>query len=454
MAERRQSVRKISTPNGKGLHRILRGILLLLLSNLLAACQYFPFRFDFEPREQREPEPTVNWVESHRFSIDSGTQMVGRPLIIYTRPGDTLPDIARHFGLGFNDITEANPKVDVWLPEPDSRVTVPLQFILPDTQRQGIVLNLPNMRLFYYPESGKNEALEVFTYPIGIGREGWSTPTGNARITEKRANPSWTVPASILREHAADGDPLPRVVKAGPDNPLGLYALRLSLPSYLIHGTNKPYGVGMRISHGCVRLYPENIEQLFNRVAVGTRVRIIQQPYLLAWHENMLYLEAHRPLESKPGNLARIKKFLLDKISKEAKKTTTPVDFDRVEQALTEAKGIPTPILRHSHSLDRILEQADIVRHPDRFYGAPDIPPITARDWSADAGTYRQRSEAETLAQLLNHQGPPIPSRVRSSTQGYRVILGPFKNRKEADVTQKRIHREFQIDISLIEPTI
>lgn len=449
----------ISRQNGPAItkphRRSLQAILLLFLLNLISACQSFaPSAWDYRRVEPEEPEPTVNQAESHRFSIDSEVQMVGRPITLYSRPGDTLPDIARHFGLGYSDITDANPDIEPWVPHAGSRITIPLQFILPDSPRKGIVVNLPNMRLFYYPKSGKKETFEVITYPIGVGREGWSTPTGKAHITAKQANPTWTVPASILREHRENGDPLPRVVKAGPDNPLGLYALRLSFPSYLIHGTNKPYGVGMRISHGCMRLYPENIEPLFENVSVGTPVRIVKQPYLIAWHRNMLYLEAHRPLESDAKSLAKFKKNLLRKLSAEARKTATPIDYDKVERVLEQANGIPTPILKHSRPLDQILADADIIRHPPRFYGTPDVPPIRSGDWTATAGTFQVRSEAETLARMFVHQGPSIPSRVQESARGFQVILGPFNDREEADLTKKRIYREFEIDVTLIEPTI
>lgn len=439
----------------KWLPRSLRWVLLVTLLSLLSACQSINLsRFGFPPSVQRDPEPTLTAIESHRFPIRKDTQMVGRPITIISRSGDTLPDIGRHFGLGFNDIAQANSTVDVWTPRPDSQITLPLQFILPESPRKGIVLNLPNMRLFYYLRPVSKTATEVITYPIGIGRQGWSTPIGKARITQKRANPTWTVPASIRREHARDGDPLPRVVKAGPNNPLGQYALRLSMPSYLIHGTNKPYGVGLRISHGCVRLYPENIEPLFNEVSVGTKVRIINQPYLVAWQDNVLYLEAHKPLGSKPKTLRRLKKKLLKKLSKEATKTTIRLDFDKIDRILERSNGIPTPVLQYSRRLDQIIANAETIRHPVRFYGKPDVPPIRAGDWTANAGTFRLKPKAETLAQVLVHQGPSIPSRVRSSAGSYQVILGPFINRKEADKIKKRIHREFDIDVTLIKPSI
>ena len=141
------------------------------------------------------------------------------------------------------------------------------------------------MRLFYFPEPREGEAPEVITHPIGIGREGWQTPEGYSTITRKVVQPTWTVPASVLREYAEKGEPLDPVVPPGPDNPLGSHAMRLSLPSYLIHGTNKSYGVGMRVSHGCVRLYPEDIARLFPQVPVGTEVHIINEPYVAGWRD-------------------------------------------------------------------------------------------------------------------------------------------------------------------------
>ena len=191
-----------------------------------------------------------------------------------------MPDIARHFGLGYNEITLANPAVPAWAPKAGGQVLLPLRFILPDAPRKGIVLNLANMRVFYYPTKQPDTLL---TYPVGVGRDGWNTPLGQTTIVAKKTQPTWIVPESIRREHAAKGDPLPKVVPPGPDNPLGEYALLLGSSSYRIHGTNKPYGVGMQVSHGCVRLYPEDIEVLFEKTPVGTPVRIVHQPYMMAW---------------------------------------------------------------------------------------------------------------------------------------------------------------------------
>ncbi|MGZ4995255.1 MAG: L,D-transpeptidase family protein, partial [Methylobacter sp.] len=262
---------------------------------LLSGCQTLSTLFTEEEKTVtiELPEPKPETIVTHEFELPDGDNMVGSLAAIETRENDALPDIARHFGLGYNDISIANSAVSPWTPKPGSRVLLPLQFIMPDSPHKGIVLNLANMRLFYYPKKQPNK---VYTYPVGIGRQGWNTPMGQTSIVAKDANPSWTVPESIHREHAEKGDSLPKVVGSGPNNPLGLYAMRLGFPGYLIHGTNKPYGIGMQISHGCVQLYPEDIEVLFKKATVGMPVRIIHQPYLTAWHQDMLYLEAHEPL--------------------------------------------------------------------------------------------------------------------------------------------------------------
>ena len=279
--------------------------LVLLAVCMLSGCQLEPTveflplppppTISFPPTETSEQQPKLADIATHIFSITKDSRIVGDLVVITTQDGDFLPDIARHFGLGYNEITLANPNILPWISKAGERVLLPLQFILPDTPRKGIVLNLANMRMFYYPTKQKDV---LFTYPVGVGRDGWNTPLGQTTIVAKKTKPTWIVPESIRREHAAKGDPLPRVVPPGPKNPLGEYALLLGFTNYLIHGTNKPYGVGMQVSHGCVRLYPEDIEVLFKKTSVGTPVRIIHQPYMMAWKEDMLYLEAHQPLKN------------------------------------------------------------------------------------------------------------------------------------------------------------
>ncbi len=224
-----------------------------------------------------------------------GDDIIGHSSETAAVESDTLVELGRQYNQGYREMQLANPGIDPWLPGADTKITVPSQYILPDAPREGIVLNVAELRLYYYPPEGSQYAGKVITYPLGIGREGWATPLGKTRITRTRANPTWTPPQSIKDEHAEKGAPLPDVVPAGPDNPLGEYALYLSLPSYLLHGTNKPGGIGLRVSHGCIRLYPEDIAALFSMAGAGTPVNIVNQPYKTGWLNGELYLEAHPP---------------------------------------------------------------------------------------------------------------------------------------------------------------
>jgi len=309
--------------------------------------------------EWRPWGPSSSPTRSDRFVLPSpGTDVVGAVQVAIAREQDTLLDIARRYGLGYEEIVAANPDLDPWVPGARSQVVLPTQFVLPDTSRKGLVLNLAAMRLFYFPEATPGEPPVVITHPIGIGREGWRTPQGTSRITEKLVQPTWNVPASVRREHAEMGDPLPARVPAGPDNPLGDFAMRLSLPSYLIHGTNKPYGVGMRISHGCVRLYPEDIARLFAEVPVGTPVQIINEPYVAGWRDGQLYLEAHEPLAEEArrwgDNLAPMEAA----VEIRALGLSDAVDWGKARQVAREARGIPVPISPGSPELDDVLARA------------------------------------------------------------------------------------------------
>jgi L,D-transpeptidase ErfK/SrfK len=227
-----------------------------------------------------------------------GYDVVGALATIAAREEDTLVDIARRHGLGYHDIVGANRGVNVWVPGEGTEVVLPTRFVLPPGPRQGIVLNLPEYRLYYYPEPVDGEPAYVMTYPISIGRMDWDTPLGATSVISKVRNPSWYTPQSVRDEHAADGRPLPRIVPPGPQNPLGKHAMRLGLPGYLIHGTNRPAGVGMRVTHGCIRMFPEDIEFLFPNVDVNTPVRIINEPVKLGWFGNELVMEVHPVLES------------------------------------------------------------------------------------------------------------------------------------------------------------
>ena len=227
----------------------------------------------------------------------AGYDVIGAVSTITAREEDTLIDIARRHGLGYQDIVRANPDVNVWVPGEGTKVVLPTQFVLPSGPRKGVILNLAEYRLYYFPEAKDGETAYVMTYPISIGRMDWETPLGLTKIISKVRNPSWYVPQSVLDEHAADGNPLPRIVPPGPDNPLGEFAMRLGLPGYLIHSTNRPAGVGMRVTHGCVRMFPEDIKYLFGQVGTNTAVRIINEPVKIGWSGNELVMEVHPILE-------------------------------------------------------------------------------------------------------------------------------------------------------------
>lgn len=424
----------------------------ILVSIMTSGCQHLVFFPDVtENITKPEFHQETKTIDTHEFQLSEDQNIVGTIAAINTRKNDTLSDIARHFGLGYNDITKANPHIDPWTPEPGSHVLLPLQFILPDAPHKGIILNLANMRLFYYP---KQQPDKIFTYPVGIGRQEWNTPMGLTSIVAKKANPSWFVPASIHQEHAQKGDSLPRVVPAGPNNPLGLYAMRLGFPRYLIHGTNKPYGIGMQISHGCVQLYPEDIEVLFKNASVGVPVRIIHQPYLTAWHQDMLYLEANEPLPKWTKDKPRLKKQLLKELRQISSKKNVSIDWEKVDHIIQRSDGIPTPILTQSPDIAAISANALLLEHPEQLYQQPVAGELKDSDWSVLVASFDNEIKAQQLATMLNHQGPIIPARQIQKNNAYQVIAGPFKNKKEVNAVAKRIKMDFEIDVEPIKPRL
>lgn len=210
--------------------------------------------------------------------------IIGIPTLFQTEENDTLLDIARAYDLGYVEIRVANPGVDPWLPGAGRLLSLPTQHVLPDAPRRGVVINLPELRLYYFPPGG-----EPLSFPIGIGGEGKETPAGRTEIVQKRTHPTW-FPTEF--ERAADPE-LPASVPPGPDNPMGDYALYLGWRGYAIHGSNKPYSIGRRDSSGCIRMYPEDIETLFKLVGPGTPVAVVDQPVKLGWSGGELYLEIH-----------------------------------------------------------------------------------------------------------------------------------------------------------------
>ncbi len=266
------------------------------------------------------------------YPLAQGNDVIGLAFYVRARQEDTLLDIGRHNGLGYDEMKQANPDLDMWVPGEGQNVLVPTFFVLPDAPRKGIVLNLAEKRLYYFPPENPQE---VRTYAISIGREGWNTPLGRFFILRKDKDPAWYPPASIRREHAAEGRPLPAVVPPGPDNPLGRYALRLSARGYLIHGTNKPWGLGMEVSHGCIRMYPENIAELFPLVPVKTPVNIVDQPYKLGWLGEDLYLEVHRKREK---NVEPLEKILPPQLTQ---MPGVQIDWEAVKAAVKKNTGVP-----------------------------------------------------------------------------------------------------------------
>jgi L,D-transpeptidase ErfK/SrfK len=281
------------------------------------------------------------------YELDEGKpEVFGVDEYVEATYEDTLVDIARRYSLGYEEITRVNPGIDPWLPGKGTKVLIPGRRILPPGPREGIVVNLPEHRLYYFPKPKKGQKPQVITYPVSIGKMDWQTPIGESKIISKQKNPAWHPPEAVRKEHAERGDPLPAVVKAGPDNPLGNYAMRLNITpgAYLIHGTNNPLAVGMAVTHGCIRMYPEDIEALFPLVPVNTKVWLINEPVKVAFVDGELLLEAHPPVDAE-GQVYEpnvpVFSQLLDKALGE---TTAAVHWDYALEVLQAARGMPVTV--------------------------------------------------------------------------------------------------------------
>lgn len=311
------------------------------------------------PAEPPAPLP----VQTERFVLAPGQDVVGTLQIVKIRKGETLSDIGRRFNVGLGEMTRANPDVDPWIPKSGTPVVVPTQYVLPDAPHRGIVVNLAAMRLFYFPSHKRGEPQTVITHPVGIGRQGWKTPQGVTHVLWHEKDPVWHVPPSIIAEHLQEGDKLPRVMGPGPDNPLGDYALHLGWPGYLIHGTNKPVSVGLRVSHGCVHLFPEDIAQIFKMVPNGTEVRVVNQPYLFGWDDGRLYLQSAGPLEDDKRPWKKQARRLLAVTltrsqRKELKRDHQKIDWARVAQLVAAPVGLPVPVSAIGQSVDKGIEDS------------------------------------------------------------------------------------------------
>ena len=275
---------------------------------------------------------------------DGGDRVIGQVRFVRSTYLDTFSDIALGENQGFNELRLANPDVDAWLPGDGTQVVIPSRHVLPDVAQEGIVINVPEMRLFFFPKVAADEAPVVITHPISIGRREWTTPHGGTKIVAKAKEPAWYPPESIRAEHEERGDPLPKIVPPGPENPLGKFALRLGLPGYLIHGTNKPAGLGMRVTHGCIRMYPSDIEQLFHQTKVGTAVRIINQPFKVGILNDALYLEAHPPLDEDVDNFRNRYTHIVNLIVTALDGRKANIDWNDLQRVLARSSGIPERI--------------------------------------------------------------------------------------------------------------
>jgi L,D-transpeptidase ErfK/SrfK len=273
---------------------------------------------------------------------DPAQNVLGADQSIQTVYEDTLYDLARRYSLGSEELIRVNPQLDPWLPGADKTVLIPGRRILPTGAREGIVVNIAEHRLYYFPKPKRHQPQQVISYPVSIGKMDWRTPLGETRVTAKQMNPWWIPTESVRAEHAQDGDILPERVPPGPDNPLGDRALRLAAGkgTYLIHGTNNPIAVGLAVTHGCIRMYPEDIEALFEQVQVGTKVRIVNEPVKVAWVDGELLLEAHPPVDAEGQSYEPdIDKFS-DLLREAVGDTTVAIHWDYAREVLARADGV------------------------------------------------------------------------------------------------------------------
>lgn len=317
----------------------------LLAASLTGPAYAQPVAESLETQPTAITEDAIAGVEaltSHRelprghFHLPEKGDIVGEYYTITVEdPEETLIDIARRHNIGYEEIRMANPDVSLWVPGEGTEVVIPAQYILPPAPREGVVVNLSELRLYYYPTDNPGV---VETYPVSVGRDEFATPVGITRTTVKVKDPAWAPPASMRREAAERGDPAPSVVPPGPDNPLGRHAILLAMPSYLIHGTNRPDGVGMRVSRGCIRMYPEDIESLYNRLPSGTQVNLMDAPFKAGWGaDGTLFVQSYPQLEenvegSEPLEeaLERLNALIEDQVE---------IEQEQVEQAIAEPNG-------------------------------------------------------------------------------------------------------------------
>jgi L,D-transpeptidase ErfK/SrfK len=306
--------------------------------------------------------------------------VVGADQTVTTVYEDTLYDLARKYSLGSEEIIRVNPGVDPWIPGAGKQIIVPNTHILPPGPREGIVVNLPEHRLYYYPKPKKDGTREVISYPVSIGKMDWRTPLGLTHVTQKIKDPVWYPPESVRKEHEANGDPLPPgPVKAGPDNPLGAFAMRLAAGNgtYLIHGTNNPIAVGLAITHGCIRMYPDDVAALFPLIPVGTPVRLINEPIKVAWVDGELLLEAHPPVDAQGQSFEPNVDQFSDLLRAAVGNTTVAIHWDYAREVLQKADGTIATVALEAELPDAPPPAANAPPAAATNAPAPGAPPAT-----------------------------------------------------------------------------
>lgn len=318
-------------------------------------------------QQSTTPAATPNDLPRGQFHLPDEGDVIGKHYTIVVQDQEqTLVDIARQHNIGYEEIRMANPGVSLWVPGKGTEVTIPSRYLLPDAPRKGIIINLSELRLYYYP-ADKPGIVE--TYPVSVGREEFATPVGVTRTTVKVKDPAWAPPASMRREAAERGDPAPEIVPAGPENPLGRHAILLDLPSYLIHGTNRPEGVGMRVSRGCIRMYPEDIKSLYERLPGNTRVNLIDAPFKAGWDaDGSLLVQSFPQLEENSLDVEPLLDAL--KMVDAQTKDGVEIDYARVKQAIGDSdasiialagpQASPTPDAAKPRNTAELLEEIQL----------------------------------------------------------------------------------------------
>src|SRR5579875_1128037 len=321
--------------------------------------------------------------------------IIGDLMTYRIKKGDTLLDIGRFYDLSGKEVSDANNHMDWWSPPVGKQIVLPTEHILPDAKPDGIVMNIPEMRVYYFPRAQKIHGVAasqrvVYTFPVGLGRMDWRTPIGTFKVRGKTKNPTWVVPEDIYEEHLERDGEAEHVIPGGdPDNPLGLYRLELTLPEYALHGTNVPWGVGMEVSHGCVRLYPEDIEALFKMTPVGTPGEFVYQPVKFGWRGDQLYVEVHDDLYARyPG----LWQHTLNEASRRG--LTDKIDMHALEKAVEAKSGVPTPIGKAVEALADPL---------------PATEPATSVEPSASPVSGPGGTDADSLSAPDPGSIPPVP---------------------------------------------